>query len=78
MFFVWEGNHHVTAWRRHIEHFHSEDPKWHYEIDCICLNIFGNVGVILEAIHDVNMYKIHIQFLQVVLVFEFFNFDFFF
>ena len=27
MFFVWEGNHRVTAWRRHIERFHAEDPE---------------------------------------------------
>ena len=72
MFFVWKGNHRVTAWRWHIERFHTEDPEWHYTVDCICLNAFGNVGVLLEAMHDVNMYKIHNIFLQVVLVFEFF------
>ena len=27
MFFVWEGNHRVTAWQRHIERFHAEDSE---------------------------------------------------
>ena len=50
----------MTAWRRHIERFHSEYSKWHYAIECICLKALGNVGVLLKAMHDVNMYKIYI------------------
>lgn len=56
MFFVWEGNHRVTAWRRHIDRLHGEDKEWHYSVDCIVLESTGSVALLLNAMHDVNMY----------------------
>jgi hypothetical protein len=56
MFFVWEGNHRVTAWRRHIDKVHGKDKGWHYSVDCIVLESTGSVALLLNAMHDVNMY----------------------
>ena len=57
-----------------LQHFYANDKKWHYAVDYICLNAFSNIEVLFEAMHDVNMCKIHIYFLLIVLVFEFFKF----
>ena len=54
MFYVWEGNHRVTAWLRHIERHHSDEERWHYSVDCIFLDPKGSVGVLLDAMNDVN------------------------
>jgi len=54
MFWVWEGNHRVTAWRRHIDKVHADEEEWHYSVDCICLNAMDATGVLLDAMNDVN------------------------
>ena len=54
MFYVWEGNHRVTAWLRHIERHHSDEECWHYSVDCIFLDPKDSVGVLLDAMNDVN------------------------
>ena len=54
MLYVWEGNHRVTAWLRHIERHHSDEEHWHYSVDCIFLDPKGLVGVLLDAMNDVN------------------------
>jgi hypothetical protein len=46
----------VTAWRRHIDKVHGEDKEWHYSVDCIVLEPTGSVALLLNAMHDVNMY----------------------
>jgi hypothetical protein len=56
MFFVWEGNHRVTAWRRHIDKVHGKDKEWHYSVDCIVLESTGSVTLLLNVMHDVNMF----------------------
>ena len=38
MFFVWEGNHRLTAWFRHINKHHSMDKDWHISVDCIVVD----------------------------------------
>jgi hypothetical protein len=49
MFYVWEGNHRVTTWLHHIERHHCEEKNWHYFVDPK-----GSVGVLLNAMNDVN------------------------
>ena len=56
MFWIWEDNHRVTAWRRHINTFHAHEEEWHYRLDCICLNALETTGVLLDVMNDVNMY----------------------
>ena len=54
MFFVWEGNHRLHAWLRHINNHHGEDPEWHISVHCILLDPRGQVGNLLHAMHDIN------------------------
>ena len=32
MFYVWEGNHRITAWWRHVNNFHGNDKVWHMSV----------------------------------------------
>ena len=32
MFYVWEGNHRLTTWWRHINKFHADEVKWHMPV----------------------------------------------
>ncbi len=54
MFYVWDGNHRVTAWTRHIKNFHADEEKWHYRVHCIMLDPRGQVALLLNAMSDVN------------------------
>lgn len=54
MFYVYEGNHRLTAWMRHIEDFHSNNPAWHITVDCIVLDGRGRNAVLLNAMADIN------------------------
>jgi hypothetical protein len=54
MFYVWEGNHRLAAWLRHINNHHVEDPEWHISVHCIILDPRGQVGLLLNAMHDIN------------------------
>jgi hypothetical protein len=54
MFFVWEGNHRLSAWLRHINKHHADDPAWHISVHCIILDPRGQVGNLLHAMHDIN------------------------
>jgi hypothetical protein len=65
MFFVWDGNHRVTAWMRHIRNCHSNDPDWHIRVQCIFLDPRGQVGNLLNAMSDVNWY-VHVYPLLVL------------
>jgi hypothetical protein len=56
MFFVWEGNHRLTAWWRHVNKFHAEDPSWHISPHCIVVDARKQTGVLLNAMNDVNWY----------------------
>jgi hypothetical protein len=35
MFYVWEGNHRLTAWWRHVNRFHPTEEAWHISPYCI-------------------------------------------
>lgn len=54
MFFVWDGNHRVTAWTRAISTSHADEPEWHIRVQCIVLDPRGHVGSLLNAMSDVN------------------------
>ena len=54
MFFVYEGNHRLTAWWRHINKYHGSDADWHLSVDYILLDARGQNGVLLNAMNDIN------------------------
>ena len=56
MFYVWEGNHRVTAWWRHVNSFHRDDEAWHISVHCIVLDPRNETGVLLDAMNDINWY----------------------
>ena len=54
MFFVWEGNHKLTAWWRHVNNFHGSVKAWHIAPHCIICDPRGEVGIFLNVMNDVN------------------------
>ena len=56
-FHVYEGNHRVTAWTRHIQILHADDPNWYISPDCIVLDGRQQHGLLLNAMNDINWYS---------------------
>lgn len=56
MFWVWKEHPRVTTWRRYIDRFHRDDLEWHYKVNCIFLHPSKTIGVLVDAMHDFNMY----------------------
>lgn len=54
MFFVWEGNHRLSAWWRHVNKHHSVDKDWHISVDCIVVDPRNSTAVFLNAMNDIN------------------------
>jgi hypothetical protein len=54
MFYVWDDNHRVTAWLRHIKNAHHDDLDWHYRVHSIILDPRTQVVNLLNAMTDVN------------------------
>ena len=54
MFFMWEGNHRLTAWWRHINNNHADEKSWYVSVDCIVVDPRGCTGVFLNAMSDIN------------------------
>jgi hypothetical protein len=54
MFFICDGNHQFKAWTSCIKRLHNDDRGWHYAVDSICLDTNGKMGVLLNAMHDIN------------------------
>ena len=54
MFNVWEGNHRLTAWWRHINNFHDNNEIWHMSVHYIILDPRNETGVLLDAMNDIN------------------------
>ena len=44
----------MTSWLCHIERHHFNKEYWHYVVDYIFLDPKGSVGVLFDAINDVN------------------------
>jgi hypothetical protein len=55
-FSVCDGNHRRQAWWNVISRLHSTDLSWHYMVDSIILETQGKLGVVMLAMHDINMY----------------------
>lgn len=53
-FYVYEGNHRVTAWMGYIEKYHSKNPDWYISVDCIVLDARGQCSKLLNAMNDIN------------------------
>ena len=60
MFYVWEGNHRVTAWWRHVNNFHRDDKAWHISVHCIVFDPRNKTSVLLDAMNDINWYAFHL------------------
>ena len=43
MFFVYEGNHCLTAWWQHINKYYGSDVDWHLSVDCFFLTFMGKM-----------------------------------
>jgi hypothetical protein len=54
MFLNCDWNHWFKAWTSYINKLHSDDRKWHYSVDNICLDGRGKGGSLLNAMHDIN------------------------
>jgi hypothetical protein len=54
MFFICNRNHRFKAWTGYIKRLHSNDRKWHYLVDIICLDAIGKEGLLVNAMHDIN------------------------
>lgn len=54
MFFVWEGNHRLTAWWRHITNHHPLDKDWHIWADSIVVDARNSTALFLNAMNDIN------------------------
>lgn len=56
MFWMWEGNHRVSAWHRDIDHLlHNEVGDT--SLPFIIYNSLGFVGIMLDSMHDVDMLR---------------------
>ena len=60
MFYVWEGNHRVTAWWRHVNNFHRDDEAWNISVHCIVLDPQNETSVLLDAMNDINWYAFNL------------------
>lgn len=54
IFYVWEGNHRVTAWWRHINKHHSFDKDWHIAMNCIIVDPRNSTATFLIAMNHIN------------------------
>jgi hypothetical protein len=53
-FYVYEGNHRVTAWMGYIHKYHSNNLDWYISVDCIVLDARGQCSMLLNAMNDIN------------------------
>jgi hypothetical protein len=57
MFFVYDGNHRLLAWKECIESNHKDDALWYEKHgcpECVVLDTTGGRGDVLNAMHDIN------------------------
>jgi hypothetical protein len=57
MFYVYDGNHRLLAWKEVIETLHANDQQWYTKNgnpECIVLDTAGGRGDILSAMHNIN------------------------
>ena len=54
IFFVWEGNHRLTAWWRPINNNHANEKSWHISVDCIMIDPRDCTGAFLNVMSNIN------------------------
>ena len=54
MFYVWEGNHCLTARWRQIHKHHLLDKDWHIFVECIVVDPKNSTAIFLNAMNDIN------------------------
>ena len=57
MFFVYDGNHRLLAWKECIDTDHKDDALWYEKHgcpECVVLDTTGGRGDVLNAMHDIN------------------------
>ena len=57
LFYVYDGNHRLKAWKRVIETLHQGDDNWYHShggLACVILDCSGGRGDILNAMHEIN------------------------
>jgi hypothetical protein len=57
MFFVYDGNHRLLAWKECIESDHKKDGLWYEKHgcpECVVLDTTGGREDVLNAMHDIN------------------------
>ena len=57
MFFVYDGNHRLLAWKEYIELDDKDDGLWYEKHgcpECVVLDTMGGRGDVLNAMHDFN------------------------
>ena len=54
MFYVWKGNHCLIGWWPHINKFYANAVKWHKLIWCIVFDPRRNIGILLNAMKNIN------------------------
>ena len=57
MFFVYDGNHRLFAWKECIESDHKDDALWYEKHgcpECVVLDTTDGRGDVLNAMHDIN------------------------
>jgi hypothetical protein len=54
MFFICNNNHRFKAWTSCIKRLHNDNHGWYYIVDNICLDTNSKMGVLLNAMHDIN------------------------
>ena len=57
MFFVYDGNRRLLAWKECIETNHKDDTLWYEKhgcLECVVLDTTGGRGDVLNTMHDIN------------------------
>ena len=55
IFWVWDENHRLQAWRSVIDEHHSREASWYISVDSILLNPCPDVAVLLTAMYDLKI-----------------------
>ena len=54
MFFIFDGIYYYKAWIDYIIKLHKMDQSRHILVDFICLDTQKKIGVLLNAMHNIN------------------------
>ena len=54
IFYVWEGNHRLPTWWRHINNFHDNDKIWLILVHCMIFDPQNKTDILLDAMNDIT------------------------